>query len=281
MWLFLMVDGVSRRNMLGKAVLRGLTVGGLGVLLGGCDEFMEKADGGEKYRVVSSDEIMANNKKSKDKNEREDAVSMSGRGVIVLDPGHGFGNKSRKVFDPGACYPLGSPAKFKEADIVLGQAYKIKGLLESVGYDVHLARKDNKVYVSRSDRVKLAEKLGARALISLHVNSFDNPKACGQLVLYGKGSDAEKESRDLGESIHGYLLKEIGKRHKVNGRGVRTDVDERKKKLRMLYSKVPSVIVEPGFLSNPGDRRFLIDNVFDVEYAVAKGVHDYLSRVAK
>ena len=284
LWLVLMV-GVNRRN-----VLKGLVcvAGGLG--LGGCD--LEEEDGVDrfvsdffvrddekKYRVISSEEIFRmDGLRHSGQGVKEKVVLKSGKGIVVLDAGHGFGNKSRGRFDPGACWSLKGVVKFREADIVLGQAYRIGDLLKRDGYEVHLARKDNEEYVSRSARVRLAEKLGADVLISLHVNSFDDSSACGQLVLYGKGSDREAESIVLGEFIHKSLLGKIDGKYKTNGKGVKTDVEERGEKFRVLYSRVPSVIVESGFLSNVNDRGILTDGVYDVERAVADGVCGYLSR---
>src|SRR5690625_3871858 len=77
---------------------------------------------------------------------------------IYLDPGHGG-------HDPGA---VGK--RSKEKDNVLKVAKKIKVILENYGHTVKLTRSSD-VFVSLSNRAKLANDWGADVFVSLHNNS--------------------------------------------------------------------------------------------------------------
>jgi len=182
--------------------------------------------------------------------------------IVVLDPGHGMGNAG-KLYDPGAV-----SGEFKEAEIVLGQAKKIKKILESRGYEVYLTRNNSQENVPLSARTEIAEKLNADAFVSLHCDSVENKSAYGQKVYPG----VDKRSKLLAQYIQSELIKEIGKsgKFKIRDRGIKSG------NFRVLNTNIPAVLVEPGFLSNDNDRAYLTDVIDDVEIAVANGIDGYL-----
>jgi len=191
------------------------------------------------------------------------SVEAKKKKVIVLDPGHGMGNRNANVYDPGAV-----SGGYKEADIVLYQAVVIKGLLEKKGYEVYLTREDEKTPTSLASRAELAERVNADAFVSLHCNAFSSESANGQETYYGNGGG----SQELADYVQKSLLRQLeaGKK-KVNNRGVKSG------NFRVLKTnKLPTVLVESGFLSNPDNREYLADGVLDVETAIAEGIDAYL-----
>lgn len=182
--------------------------------------------------------------------------------IVVLDAGHGMGNTRENLYDPGAV-----SGEFKEAEIVLSQAGKIKQILESRGYEVYLTRNNPSENVPLSARAEIAKKLNADVLVSLHCNSADK-SAYGQEIYQG----TDERSKLLAQYVQSELIKEIGKtgKFKVNNRGIKN------RNLRVLNTNIPTILVESGFLSNDNDRVYLTDKVDDVETAITNGIDGYL-----
>lgn len=78
--------------------------------------------------------------------------------VLVIDPGHGGK-------DPGAM-----ANRYKEKDIVLQVAKKLKSVLNKRGYTVYLTRNSDK-FIELEQRTSMAFKKNADLFVSLHVNS--------------------------------------------------------------------------------------------------------------
>lgn len=188
--------------------------------------------------------------------------------IIVLDPGHGFNNKYDNKLDPGAIYPINSKnPEFKEADIVLKQAKKIKQMLEIKGYEVYLTRNDAKESTPLNLRTKLAEKLNADLFVSLHCNGFEDDSVYGQEVFYNE------KGKEPAQYVQSSLLREIKKTgFKTRDRGIKTANYE------VLKTAIPAVHVEPGFLRNENDKKFLTDKIPDVETAITNGIDSYFRR---
>ncbi len=83
----------------------------------------------------------------------------NGKYVLVIDPGHGGSQ-------PGAIGPSG----LKEKDVVLDIALRLRKILQSDGFIVHLTR-DRDVDVPLESRPLMALQREASAFISIHVNS--------------------------------------------------------------------------------------------------------------
>ncbi len=112
------------------------------------------------------------------------AVPVSQRPLIVLDPGHGGE-------DPGA---LGAH-NLKEKNITLAMAKDLKKYLEDTGrYRVVLTR-DKDVFIRLSQRVAFARARKADLFISLHADSINRSGVRGASIytLSEKASDAETE----------------------------------------------------------------------------------------
>lgn len=161
--------------------------------------------------------------------------------VIVLDPGHGG-------HDPGAIGKTG----IKEKDINLDIVLKLQGLLEQSGCITQLTRavdesihdKDFAAGKKRSDlknRKKIADTSQANAFISIHLNSFPQSKYKGVQAFYPKESEGAKK---LAVSIQNELKTTLSIKDNREALAIK-DI------YILKNTKVPSVIVECGFLSNP------------------------------
>ena len=186
------------------------------------------------------------------------------RKVIILDPGHGMDNKGNWPlskewkFDEGATYK-----KYRETDIVLEQAKTIKNMLDSTKYKVILTREDNFIPTPLRFRPYFANQNNADLFISLHTNNFELRRIKGSEVFY-----RENKNRGLAK----LAAKNLEKFTPIENRQV-------KKRNYIVLDSIncPAILIEPGYLSNSRDRKYLTDTIPDIEKAIAKTIKDYFS----
>ena len=183
--------------------------------------------------------------------------------TIVVDPGHGGP-------DTGAIGPAGTYEKTNNLAIGLDLA----GLLRSAGARVILTRSTDVspatgTYSEQSDlqaRTKIANDANADLFICLHNDSF-SAAATGTTTYYSSASPVSAQSKALAASIQGELVKAIG----LTNRGVK-DANF----YVIKYTKMPSVLVEVGFISNPTEERLLGSP--DFQSKAALGVYQGILR---
>lgn len=202
--------------------------------------------------------------------------------VIALDAGHGGE-------DPGA---IGSSG-LREKIVVLAIAKELEKLIDKeYGFISRMIRR-NDYYVSLRGRTAIARKKNADLFVSIHADAFKNKKASGASVwvLSNKGATSEvgrwlaqrenssdliggvgnlslenkdrvlkgvlldmsmtatrKDSREVASKIH----KNIGRFAKMHKSRV-----ESAGFLVLKSPDIPSILVETGFISNPGEERSL------------------------
>lgn len=174
--------------------------------------------------------------------------------LIVVDAGHGG-------FDPGAIGRNG----LNEKSCNLAIALKVRNILKAKGHNVLLTRsKDN--FLSLQKRVKFANKINAEIFVSIHANSFTNPSSGGVETHYNNANPA---SRLFAEKIHDKLGRSLG----INDRGIKES-----NFYVIKYTKMPSVLVEVAFLSNPREEKLLGSSKFQQKAAslIVDGILDYL-----
>ena len=180
---------------------------------------------------------------------------------IVVDAGHGEP-------DGGAVSANG----IKESDLNLQIAQKLKTKLEQSNIEVVMTRESanniapaseqqNKIRQIKSsdlnNRVKIANESGAIILVSIHMNKFEDSKYRGWQTFYSKDSE---EGKKLAESIQnsiGEVVQIENKRTALKIEGIKI-IDK---------SKIPAVIVECGFLSNPEECKLLQDETYQEKMA--------------
>lgn len=176
----------------------------------------------------------------------------SGRKLVVIDAGHGGS-------DPGAI----SVTKKKEKDFNLAIALKVEQLLKNETEFDYVLTRSSDTYPTLKDRVKIANDLNADIFISIHANS-GSATASGVETYYTR-----KESIALANVMH---------KHLVSSSGL-TDRKVRSKSLHVTReTKMPAVLLECGYLSNPKDDAVLYSESFQNSVAdgVIKGIKEYL-----
>lgn len=159
--------------------------------------------------------------------------------TIYIDPGHGG-------IDSGTTYK-----NIYEKDINLVMSKKIEQYLTAKGATVYLTRETDKdlstttINRKRNDltnRAKLINKSNADMYISIHLNYISNSRWQGLQIFY---NNKNEENEIIANKLTSYL-----KEYSSNIR------EPKKENIYYMYKqiKVPGVLIELGFLSNPNDR---------------------------
>lgn len=174
--------------------------------------------------------------------------------VIVLDAGHGghdFGSDYAGVFEKNITLPL--------------TKYVRDALIEE-GVTVIMTRNDDS-FPQLEARPALANKNNADLFISIHANKPGSKSLTpsGSITFYHMGSAI---SKFLGECVHGELMKY----KMLPDMGVRSDGTIYKNSgfAVLRLSKMPSILIETGFVTHPKDRKVIQSEEFG--RALAKSV---------
>lgn len=165
--------------------------------------------------------------------------------LIVIDPGHGG-------VDEGC-----TNGAVLEKNINLEIAKLAETKLEELGYRVILTREEDG-YITKEDRVQMANELGADLYVSIHQNTYEDPEVAGIETWYDS-TGLSKESERLAKLVHyETLLATEGRTREL--------VDSTE-----LYitgeTQMPSCLIETGFLSNPEELALLSDPEYQDELA--------------
>jgi N-acetylmuramoyl-L-alanine amidase len=176
---------------------------------------------------------------------------------ICIDPGHGMSNRQSGIYDPGATH-VENGFQFQEAAVVLRYGLALKDVFRARQVEVFMTRDDRTDHTPVGKRAGMAKSAGCSALVSLHMNDFDDDSANGIEVLYGApGSEA------LAAALQAELVAVTGLRDRKIKR--RTD-------LAVLKFDGPAVLIELGFIANDKDRTKMLaaDTRDAVTRAIAK-----------
>lgn len=242
-------------------------------------------------------EIYSNNTKIEQKNDR--SVQDYLKKVIVLDPGHGG-------HDPGAVGPTG----LYEKDVVLDIARKVKDIIlkNYPNYEVIMTRNED-VFIPLNERTAIANKVNADLFLSIHANADfkrfargietfilnwtddeesmrvaarENAISLAQmkraqselgLILASLEREAKRdESIKLASYIQSSFLEKIPFFDTQHNRGVKQALF-----YVLVGAKMPSALVEVGFISNPDDERLLYEESYRerLAQAIALGINKY------
>ncbi|MGD8176024.1 N-acetylmuramoyl-L-alanine amidase [Marinimicrobium sp. ARAG 43.8] len=225
--------------------------------------------------------------------------------VIAVDAGHGGE-------DPGAI----GPGNLYEKTVVFDIAQRlVRELNERPGYEAKLVRTGD-YYVPLRERRNIARKMQADLFISVHADAFTHPSANGSSVfaLSRRGATsetarflAERENEadliggvgsvsleDKDEVLAGVLV-DLSMTATLNSSlTVGDDVLKSLGSISRLHKPrveqagfavlkspdVPSILVETGFISNPGEARKLSTAQYRAQMAnrIAQGVQRYFER---
>ena len=184
---------------------------------------------------------------------------------IYLDPGHGGR-------DSGAI-----SSTFLEKDMNLLLTQKLEKVLISKGAIVYLTREGDydlsksTINKKRDDlyrRVQLINKSKCNLYISMHLNASPSTKWNGIQIFY---SNILKENKKVAETITNTMKEKM--------KNIR---DVKKEEGYYMYSKIkiPGVLIEAGFISNPNDNYKIRQNNYQdiLVNNIAKGIENYYTK---
>jgi N-acetylmuramoyl-L-alanine amidase len=165
---------------------------------------------------------------------------------IALDVGHGLGNKSPGVYDPGAV-----ANKLKETIIVHGMVGRLKANLVKLGHTVLVTEG---ALGSRDDTAK---KWGVNLFVSLHCNAGG-----GTGVEVFVDTRASSMAKKTAGEITTRLSKELG----LTNRGVKV------KNFAVLQANPNDLLVEMFFIDSSKDVKAYQADVNGAELALLNGI---------
>lgn len=165
---------------------------------------------------------------------------------VVLDPGHGGP-------DPGA---VNDEYGLREADLNLEIAVRVAEILHTVGsYTVALTRQDNHTELGNSERGEIANACSAVIFVEIHLNASEDHG-----VDYAQTFWAVKE-KDL---VFSQVMNEA-----LGSLGIPVNHVDRFDNGGLLRARMPSILVEAVFLSNPTEAEALSHRARQEEIAQA------------
>lgn len=181
--------------------------------------------------------------------------------IVCIDPGHGGK-------DPGAVDPVqpaeGDDIYTEEADIAYEIAVQTANALQRIGHQVKLTRQPNQ-FVSLAERCRIANQAKADAFVSIHLNA-------GRPLAAGFEAWSHPKSQ-RGILLGSRILDELAQAFPSwRNRGAK------KGDFAVLRgTKMPAVLVECGFITNPDEERRL--HAPEVQQkmgeAIARGINEW------
>lgn len=217
---------------------------------------------------------------------------------IVIDPGHGG-------HDPGAI----GPGRIYEKDIVLDIALKLKKILrEDPLYEIFLTRETD-IYIPLEERTAMANKKNADLFVSIHANASLRRQARGIETYLLNWTDDEEAMR-VAARENAISLKKMKAMHRqmdivkvimddlyrqnkrdesiklanyiqrsmVSSIKSSHDLGVKQALFYVLFgAKMPSVLVEVAFISNPEEEKLLAQESYrmNIAEAIAEGIKVY------
>ncbi len=223
---------------------------------------------------------------------------------IVIDAGHGG-------HDPGAV----GPTKLYEKDVVLDIALKVKKILMQDPLNEVFLTRDKDIFLPLEERTAIANKKNADFFVSIHANASPKRKAKGIETYLLNWTDDEEANRvaarenaislkkmkamnkqmDTVEAILSGLMRENKRDESIklanyvqrtmvsNLENNYENVLDHGVKQALFYvlfgAKMPSVLVEVSFISNPEEEKLLSQDSYRMEIAkaIAEGLNTYVT----
>ncbi|RKU07791.1 hypothetical protein C6502_17055 [Candidatus Poribacteria bacterium] len=212
--------------------------------------------------------------------------------TIVIDPGHGGR-------DPGAV-----SQKRQEKQIVLSLSKTLRDILVKKGYNVRLTRETD-VFLPLRKRTQFATNQKADLFISIHTNASIARSAAGietyylalasdesaRITAMRENAGAEYNMKEL-DALVGRILKEskstesrrlaeLIQAQLASGKQVKNRGVKHAPFVVLIGTKVPAVLVEVGFISNPTEGKKLTTKAYQRQLAtaIAKGIEQYIKNI--
>ncbi len=174
-------------------------------------------------------------------------------GVIIgIDPGH----QDHPNYDKERVSPYTDEMKMKvtggtascttgtaEYIVVLDIGLALRDALIEQGATVYMTRETNDVDISNLERAEMMNKYGCDAVLRVHLNGSTDSSVHGIGMYVKSFGDGAEESYAIGEKLLTALGESTG--------SVTEPIHQRDSYTGLNWSKVPCVLMELGYMSNP------------------------------
>jgi N-acetylmuramoyl-L-alanine amidase len=182
-------------------------------------------------------------------------VPNRGRGVIVIDPGHGgpdVGTIGNGIYEKNVTLPI---------------SLRLGRILQQMGYSVVYTRTED-IDLDLEPRVSLAERVNAEVFVSIHANSLESRSSeiSGVETYHARGSSI---SRQLASFVHDQVISGTGALDRgVRGAGFYV----------IKHTSMPAILVETGFVTNSREAANLNNPAYQDRMAgsIARGVDQFI-----
>lgn len=192
--------------------------------------------------------------------------------IVVIDPGHGTIRPGGWV-DPGAISPYNG---VRELDVTVPISLKVEQYLQAEGVHVIMTHRGT-THRDLYDRANLANRENAYCFVSIHANAATNRAVQGVGVFYYAPEWMPEiymqrlERQNLANAI-------LDEAVKATGRPIYGIFEQNFAVTR--ETRMPSVLVETGFLTNQQEERLLVDPAFQDRMArgIANGILKFINQ---
>ena len=188
----------------------------------------------------------------------EEDVRLSGPRLtgkrIIIDPGRGGTDHGLVVNSPQG--PIG------EADILWDLASRLEGRMTAIGMETFLSRPGNHSPAD-AERAATANTLGADLMISLRFERHPSPSANGVGSFYF--GSAHGSVSTIGRNLADFIQREV-----VARAGLRDCRTHGRTWDLLRLTRMPTVQVDVGYITNPHDQRLLATR--ECRDAIAEGI---------
>lgn len=225
---------------------------------------------------------------STDNNQSKEAINTTTvnkkneQYIICIDPGHQTkGDMSEEPVAPGSSEKKfkvswgtqGVATKIPEYELTLSASKILKKDLEQMGFKVIMTRETNDVNITNSERAVFANDNNADLVIRIHADGSEDSSTTGA-SLHIPSQDSQYTSKIYPESNE--CAKLISLQMKQDGFKV-NNIYQRSDLTGFNWSKVPVVLVEMGFMSNPEEDQKMAETSYQEKMmkSVAEGAQAY------
>ena len=214
-------------------------------------------------------------------------VPSGGNGYrICIDPGHQeHANLEQEPIGPGAAETKpkvsagtqGIQTGTPEYKVTLIVAMQLKSELEKRGYTVIMTRTENNVNISNIERANIANQAGVDAFLRIHcdgsvIESWNGISILAKTQWNPYDNTLADECNQLASDLLTAMCQATGAKN--NGVSARDDMSG------LNWCKVPSVLIEMGYLTNIAEEQKLLNPEYQAKLVqgMANGLDKYLGR---